>query len=193
MHELPHNHSTNPKHVHPLLCVGPYRNTCNNSKPFLDIFITVEIFSLGFFSFSLLDEVWFLPIYNTPKSKSNHTFSPLFKSSHLTSLFITPQPPCLHFLNLPQISSFSFHVFASPKSLCQSLSKNLIHRSPETFSLGCRNCIPSQQLTLFVMTYRVTKTHQKQKHIRNRLLLLLLLFFSAVEALCRQQPSRNLS
>jgi hypothetical protein len=43
------------------------------------------------------------------------------------------------------------------------------------------------------MTYRVTKTHQKQKHIRNRLLLLLLLFFSAVEALCRQQPSRNLS
>ncbi len=74
MHELPHNHSRNPKHVHPLLCVSPYKNTCNNSRPFPDIFSTAEVFSSGFFSFTLLDRVLLLLIFNTPKSKSNHIF-----------------------------------------------------------------------------------------------------------------------
>jgi hypothetical protein len=82
MHELPHNHSKNPKHTHPLPCVGPYRNTCNNSKPFPDILSTAKVFSSKNFSFSLLDQVLLLLIYNTPKSKSksNHTFLVLLKS-----------------------------------------------------------------------------------------------------------------
>jgi hypothetical protein len=73
MHELSQNHSRNPRHAHPLPYVGPYRNTCNNCGPFPDIFSTTKVFSSGFFSFSLLDQVLLLPIYNTPKSKSNHT------------------------------------------------------------------------------------------------------------------------
>jgi hypothetical protein len=55
MHELPHNHSRNLRHAHLLPCVGPYKNTCNNIGPFPDILSTAKIFSLGFFSFSLLD------------------------------------------------------------------------------------------------------------------------------------------
>jgi len=43
-HELSHNHSKNPRHGHPLPCVGPYKNTCNNSGPFFNILSTVEIF-----------------------------------------------------------------------------------------------------------------------------------------------------
>jgi len=34
--ELPHNHSRNLKHVHPLPCVGPYKNT----STILDLFLT---------------------------------------------------------------------------------------------------------------------------------------------------------
>jgi hypothetical protein len=74
MHELPHNHSRNPRHAHPLPCVSPYRNTCNNFRPFLDIFSTTKVFSSRFFSFNSFDQVLFLLIYNTPKSKSNHIF-----------------------------------------------------------------------------------------------------------------------
>jgi hypothetical protein len=54
--------------------VGPYKNTCNNSGPFLNILSIREVFSSGFFSFNPLDQILFLLIYNTPKSKSNHTF-----------------------------------------------------------------------------------------------------------------------
>lgn len=35
-HELSHNHPINPKHAHPLPCIGPYGNTCR--KP-LDLFL----------------------------------------------------------------------------------------------------------------------------------------------------------
>ncbi len=80
MHELSHNHCKNPRHVHPLPCVGPYRNTCNNYGPFPNILNTTEIFSSGFFSFSFRDQVLLLPIYNTPKSKSNDTFLILLTS-----------------------------------------------------------------------------------------------------------------
>ncbi len=146
MHELPHNHSKNPKHAHPPPCVGPYRNTCNNAGPFLDILSIVEVFSSRFFSFSLLDQVLLLPIYNTPKSKSNHVFQSSFQVQSLSFPFITAQP--LAFLPQPTSkSSSSSHLFASPKSLCQFPSKNLIHKSPEVFSLDCRDCIPFQQLT----------------------------------------------
>jgi hypothetical protein len=139
MHELPHNHSRNPRHAHPLPlpCVGPNRNTCNNSRPFSDILSTTEVFSSWFFSCILLDQILLLPIYNTPKSKSNHIFLVLFCVGHLTSFLSYHNP--LAFTSLA-----SYHLFASPKSPYQSPSKILIHRSIETFSLGYRNCIPSQ-------------------------------------------------
>ncbi len=73
-HELPHNHSRNPRHVHPFLCVAPYKNTCNNFGSFLDIHSTTKVFSSGFFRSSHSDQVLFLFIYNTPKSKFDHTF-----------------------------------------------------------------------------------------------------------------------
>jgi hypothetical protein len=69
MHELSHNHSKNLRHTRLLPCVGPYKNTCNNFGPFIDILSTSEVFSSIFFSFSPLDQVLFLPIYNTPKIK----------------------------------------------------------------------------------------------------------------------------
>jgi len=31
--------------THPLPCVGPYKNTWNNFRPFLDILSTMEVFS----------------------------------------------------------------------------------------------------------------------------------------------------
>ncbi len=152
MHELPHNHSKNPRHVHPLACVSPYRYTCNNSGPFPDILRTAQVFSSGFFSFNLLDQILLLPIYNTPKSKSNHTFQFSLQAQSLSFPIYHTIAPCLHFLSLPQISFSSSHLFASPKSPCQFPSRNLIHRSLKTFSLGYRNYTPSQQLTPFVMT-----------------------------------------
>ncbi len=111
MHELPHNHSRNPKHAHPLPYVGPYRNTCTNSRLFPNIRGTTQVLQLGFFSFSLFDQVLLLPIYNTPKSKSTHFFLGLLISFH----FITPQPPT--FISSACLQSSSFHLFASPKSL----------------------------------------------------------------------------
>jgi hypothetical protein len=92
MHKLPHNHSKNPRHVHPLLYVSPYINTCNKSEPFPDIFSTAEIFSSGFFSFNPLDQILLLPIYNTPKSKSNHTFWSYLQVQSHSFLYVTPQP-----------------------------------------------------------------------------------------------------
>jgi hypothetical protein len=112
MHELPHNHSENPRHAHPLPCVRPYRNTCNNFKPFLDIFNTAEVFSSGFFSFNLPDQVLLLPIYNTPKSKSNHIFLVLYYLCWSFNFpFITPQP-------LAFTSSTCFKIFLLISSLC---------------------------------------------------------------------------
>jgi hypothetical protein len=78
--ELSHNHCKNPRHVHPLPCVNPYRNTCNNYGPLPNILNTTEIFLSGFFSFNFLNQVLLLPIYNTPKSKSNDTFLILLTS-----------------------------------------------------------------------------------------------------------------
>ncbi len=133
MHELPHNHSINPIHVHPLPCVTPYKNTCNNFGPFLDILSTTKVFMSRFFSFNLLDQIQLLPIYNTPKSKSNHIFLVF--------------PPCVGHLvsflshHSHAFISSSFHLFASPKSPCQSLSKNLIQISFEMFSLGYKDWI----------------------------------------------------
>jgi hypothetical protein len=97
-HELPHNHSTNPKHIHPLLCVGPYRNTCNNSRPFPDILNTMKVFLSWLFQSSPFNQFLFLYIYNTPKSKSHHTFQYYKKSSNLVffhhwrTSFSLPQP-----------------------------------------------------------------------------------------------------
>jgi hypothetical protein len=146
MHELPHNHSRNPKHIHPFPCVGPYTNTTTT----LDLFLTF----LAQWKSSRRDSshsVFLIKTYfylsTTPHNQNLTTF--FLSSLQIQSIsfpFITITP-CLHFLNLPQISSSSSHLCASLKSPCQSPSKNLIHRSPKVFSLGCRDCIPSQQLT----------------------------------------------
>ncbi len=134
MHGLPHNHSKNPRHVHPFPCVGPYRNTCNKSKFFPDILSTSEVFSSRFFSFSPFDQVLLIPIYNTLKSKSNHTFLVLFKSLATQFLFHHPPKPRL---NDPP-NPFSPYIKYPPHHLislfpqnppCQSLYKNLIHRA----------------------------------------------------------------
>jgi hypothetical protein len=74
MFELSHNHSRNPRHIHPFPCVGPYRNACNNSRPFPDILSIAKVFLLGFFSFSSLDQVLLLPIYNTPNQNQTTLF-----------------------------------------------------------------------------------------------------------------------
>ncbi len=119
MHELPHNHSRNPRHAHPLPCVNPYINTCNNFGPFPDILNTAEVFSSRFFSFRLFDQILLLPIYNTPKSKANHTlfFSLPYKPNHLTFLLSPhsplpslPQPaskPPPHLISLPPQNPFA--------------------------------------------------------------------------------------
>jgi hypothetical protein len=103
MHELPHNHSRNPKHAHPLPTVDPYINTCNNSGSFPNILSTMEIFSSRFFSFNLLDQVLLLHIYNTPKSKSKPHFVNPFSSVQSFSFFFNHiTTPCFNFLHLPQ-------------------------------------------------------------------------------------------
>ncbi len=100
-----------------------YKNTCNNSQPFPNILSTTEDFSSGFFSFSLLNQVLFLPIYNTPKSKSKPHFLVIpLKSNHLASL-LSHHSPMPSFLQPASKSSFSSHLFATPKSPCQSLLK----------------------------------------------------------------------
>jgi len=81
-HELPHNHSKNPKHGHPLLCVGPYRNTCNNSRPFFDILSTTEVLSSRFFQSSSFNQVLLLSIYNNQSPNSTHSFHFSKKSSN---------------------------------------------------------------------------------------------------------------
>ncbi len=94
-------------------------------------------------------------LFTTPQNQNQTTrfFKSSFQVQSLSFSFITTQPPAF--------TSSLFHLFASPKSPYQSPSKNLIHRCPETFSLGYRDCIPSQQLTPFVMTCKTTKTHKK--------------------------------
>ncbi len=169
MHELPHNHSKNPIQVHPLPCVGSYIKTCNNFRHFPDILSTTKVLWSRFFSFSLLDQILLLPIYNNPKSKSNHIFvQSSLQAQSFSFPLITLKP--LAFISLTCLqSSSSSHLFASPRTLCQSPSKNLIHIFFKAFSLGYRYCIPFQQLTPFVMTYRATKKkHQKQKYIKSR-------------------------
>jgi len=121
-HELPHNHSINLRYVHPLSCAGPYVNTCNNSRPFLDILSTTEVFSSGFFWSSPLDQIQLLPIYNNFKIKIWPHFFVLSKTKPLT-FFLSLPSTYLHFLSLLQTSSSSFHLFMSPKSRCQSLPK----------------------------------------------------------------------
>jgi hypothetical protein len=76
-------------------------------------------------------------LFTTPQNQNQTTLCSLpYKSSHLASL-LSHHCPLLSFLTfLPypaSKSSSSSHLFAS---LCQSPSKNLIHRSPKTFSLG---------------------------------------------------------
>jgi hypothetical protein len=91
MYELPYNHFRNPKHVHSLPCVSPYRNTQNNSWPFPDILSIAKVFSSRFFSLSLLDQVLLLLIYNTSKSKPNHIFLIIYYLCWSFSFpFITP-------------------------------------------------------------------------------------------------------
>jgi hypothetical protein len=72
-----------------------------------------------------------------PKIKIKNTFfSPPCFSYSLSFLFYHTTTFCLP-------SSSSFHLFASPKSLCQSPSRNLIHRFPKAFSLDYRYFILS--------------------------------------------------
>ncbi len=127
MQELLHNHSRSPRHAHPLPYVDPYRNTCNNFGPFPDIFNTSKVFSSRFFQSNPIDQILFLSIYNTPKSKFDHTFLSSQKSSNLT--YLSSLKKFLPFLNLFQISSSSPHLLTSPKSPYQSPYKNLIHEA----------------------------------------------------------------
>jgi hypothetical protein len=136
-HELPHNHSRNPRHAHPLPCVGPYRNTCNNSKPFPDILNIVEVLSSRFFRFSSFNQVLLLSIYNTQSLNPTHTFHSSRKSNNLT--FLHHQKTPVHFFSLHQISSTSSHLLTSLKPFCQSSCRNMIHRAHEEFSLSSRN------------------------------------------------------
>ncbi len=145
MYELLHNHSKNTRHVHPLPCVGPYRNTCNNSGPFLNIFSTVKVFSSRFFQSSHFDQHVLLSIYNTPKSKFDHLFCP--PESLAIQLIFPPHRTCLHFFNMHQISSSSFHLLASPKSPYQFLYTNLIHKVLEQFSLNNIDYLLSHKLS----------------------------------------------
>jgi hypothetical protein len=94
MHELPHNHSKNPKHAHPLPYVGPYKNTCNNSGPFPDILSTSKVFLSGFFSFSFLNQDLLLLIYNTQNQNQNQTtlFNHRSKFNHLASFLSHHNP-----------------------------------------------------------------------------------------------------
>jgi hypothetical protein len=80
MHELSHNHSKNLKHVHPLLCVGPYKKTYNNIGPFPNILNTMEVFSSRFFSFHLLDQILVLLFATTQNQNKKPRFLvfPLF-------------------------------------------------------------------------------------------------------------------
>ncbi len=73
-------------------------------------------------------------IFTTPQNQNQTTFFLVF-------------PPCVDHLvsflshHSHAFISSSFHLFASPKSPCQSLSKNLIHISFEMFSLGYKDWI----------------------------------------------------
>jgi hypothetical protein len=42
-HELPHNHSKNPWHIHHLLCVGLLKKSCKTSRPFPDTLGVSEV------------------------------------------------------------------------------------------------------------------------------------------------------
>jgi hypothetical protein len=119
MHELPHNHFRNPRHTYPLPCVSLYKNTCNNSGPLHDVLSIVEVFSSRFFQSNPSNQVLFLSIYNTPKSKSNHTFESYRKFGHLVSL--SSHRTCLHFFRLHQISYSSYDFW-----LPQNPSTNLL-------------------------------------------------------------------
>ncbi len=117
-HELPHNHSRNPWHNHPLPCVGPYRK---NIKP-LDLFLIlgiVEIQSSGFFWSRSLNEVLFLTDYHSQNPKSLHTLLVFLKSSHLV-FFHHQKKPALS--SLACIKYFPHHLILS---LCRNLPANL--------------------------------------------------------------------
>ncbi len=75
-------------------------------------------------------------LFTTPQNQNQTTFffSPPSLCWSFSFLFITPHP-CLHFL---LISSLYVPKFPLP-----ILSKNLIHRSLEMFSLGCKDWISS--------------------------------------------------
>ncbi len=91
-------------------------------------FLRKEIYKPHSHNFSYLQQ---------PKIKiKNHTSFLVFLLFiiHLNSLFITSQ----FLLSL----SLHFIYFSPHISLCQSTSKNLIHKSLEAFPLGCKNCIP---------------------------------------------------
>ncbi len=73
-------------------------------------------------------------LITTPKIQIQHTFQYSKKSSNL--VFLHHQKTCLHFFSLHQIYSSSPHLFASPKSSCQSSCRNMIHKTHEKFSLN---------------------------------------------------------
>ncbi len=166
-------HTTTPKILNTLilsLMLVPTKTHATTLDLFLTFLAHQKSFCQDFSHSVFLIKICFY-LFTTPKIKIK--IKPHFLiivPSLITQLpFYHTTTPCLHFLSMSQISSSSSHLFASPKSPCQSPSKNLIHRSFKAFSLGCKNYIPSQQLTPFVTTCRATKTHQKQKHIKNRL------------------------
>ncbi len=115
MHERPHNHSKNLRHVHLLPCVGPYKNTCNNSRPFLDIFSTPKVFLLGFFWFQSFWSSSASTYLQHPQNQNPTTLmSPYWKSSKVTCLYHSLAPTSnilllissLCFLKIPPTNIF---------------------------------------------------------------------------------------
>ncbi len=69
MHKLSHNDSKNLRHVHPFPCVGPYKNTCNNSKLFLT-FLAQQKSSCQDFSHSICLIKFCFYFFTTPQNQT---------------------------------------------------------------------------------------------------------------------------
>jgi hypothetical protein len=100
----------------------------NTSRPFLDIFSTMEVQSSWFLRSSIYNQILFLSIYNTQNPNPTHTFQCSKKSSNLA--FFHHQKTCLHFLSLHQIYSSSPHHLIS--SFPQNPLSNLLVKTWST-------------------------------------------------------------
>ncbi len=78
-------------------------------------------------------------LFTTPQNQNQTIFFLILITSLIIQLpFYHITAPCFHFLSLPLVLLL-ISSLCLPKSLCQSPSKNLIHKSFEVFSLGCRD------------------------------------------------------